>query len=544
MAAVSLAARRTGVTPGRDGSIRAPRPGGCGDGACCAAGLHRAGLRRPDPRAMDARGGRRRQHRSCVSNRGHRNGRFLPPVRQEDRRLLLRCRVRVHLVNPSDLSFGTAVITPRWLYVLAAATPARFGTPLIVDETLEPFDPASVDAGRRRRHRHSHGERAARVCRRRGSRGRAGRFVVFGGIHATLFPDEVREHGRRTASSAATAIWSGRGCSTTAKPGRRQPRTRAAASRARRSRPRDGICCPSDRYMWGSVQTVRGCPKHCSFCSVWRTDGQKPRQRHVAERRARGRRAAAQGIPLHPARRRQLLSGDAGRSRGGRAARRQGAARANSTRASAGAVRADGAARAAAGRHGVLHADHDGGGRGSRVPRGDAAGADPRRARRRRIGHARRPEGGLQELQRRRRGARHAAAGVPRHTACTCSGRSSSGCRPTRRHVRGDGGSGAAQRRVVRPVRDAHAVPGHGGFREVGAAGRESTTTIDGIPLDAVLADSVLAAPEGVQPAPDDVARGDPAGDTTAPGTVSTRCRRSGSARPACDRFARGWRSC
>src|SRR5207302_1488774 len=31
--------------------------------------------------------------------------------------------------------------------------------------------------------------------------------------------------------------------------------------------------------MWGSVQTVRGCPKHCSFCSVWRTDGQKPRQR-------------------------------------------------------------------------------------------------------------------------------------------------------------------------------------------------------------------------------------------------------------------------
>src|SRR5262245_52388529 len=31
--------------------------------------------------------------------------------------------------------------------------------------------------------------------------------------------------------------------------------------------------------MWVSVQTVRGCPKHCSFCSVWRTDGQKPRQR-------------------------------------------------------------------------------------------------------------------------------------------------------------------------------------------------------------------------------------------------------------------------
>jgi radical SAM superfamily enzyme YgiQ (UPF0313 family) len=37
----------------------------------------------------------------------------------------------------------------------------------------------------------------------------------------------------------------------------------------------------ADKYMWASVQTVRGCPKHCSFCSVWRTDGQKPRQREV-----------------------------------------------------------------------------------------------------------------------------------------------------------------------------------------------------------------------------------------------------------------------
>jgi radical SAM superfamily enzyme YgiQ (UPF0313 family) len=34
---------------------------------------------------------------------------------------------------------------------------------------------------------------------------------------------------------------------------------------------------PRNRYIWGSVQTLRGCPKHCSFCSVWRTDGQQPR---------------------------------------------------------------------------------------------------------------------------------------------------------------------------------------------------------------------------------------------------------------------------
>jgi hypothetical protein len=44
--------------------------------------------------------------------------------------------MRVHLINPSDVSFGTAVITPRWLYVIAAATPGTFGDPSLVDETL------------------------------------------------------------------------------------------------------------------------------------------------------------------------------------------------------------------------------------------------------------------------------------------------------------------------------------------------------------------------------------------------------------------------
>lgn len=49
--------------------------------------------------------------------------------------------MRVHLINPSDNSFGTAVITPRWLFVLAAATPGSNGGPILVDECLEQLDP-------------------------------------------------------------------------------------------------------------------------------------------------------------------------------------------------------------------------------------------------------------------------------------------------------------------------------------------------------------------------------------------------------------------
>jgi len=37
--------------------------------------------------------------------------------------------VRIHLVKPSTQPFGVAVMTPRWLYVLAAATGSRWGDP-------------------------------------------------------------------------------------------------------------------------------------------------------------------------------------------------------------------------------------------------------------------------------------------------------------------------------------------------------------------------------------------------------------------------------
>ena len=55
--------------------------------------------------------------------------------------------MRVHLINPSHLAFGVGVITPRWLYVLAAATPRNYGDPIITDETLEVLDPRPIQPG-------------------------------------------------------------------------------------------------------------------------------------------------------------------------------------------------------------------------------------------------------------------------------------------------------------------------------------------------------------------------------------------------------------
>ena len=188
--------------------------------------------------------------------------------------------MRVHLINPSHIAFGLAVITPRWLYVLAHATPRKWGDPRLVDETLERLDPETIAAGdvvgiSIHTGNALRGYEVGRLCRERGA------DVVFGGIHATLYPDEAHERGGAHAvvKGDGDRIWpqvlddvaAGR-------PERVYEGGRAPGAALHKAR---WDLMPRDRYMWASVQTVRGCPKHCSFCSVWRTDGQEPRQRTV-----------------------------------------------------------------------------------------------------------------------------------------------------------------------------------------------------------------------------------------------------------------------
>jgi hypothetical protein len=135
----------------------------------------------------------------------------------EERRLGAGPRtMTVHLVNPSHLSLGVGVITPRWLFVLAGVWPA----------------------------------------------------VLDDAAHGTVKP--LYEAGCVDADRFVAAGWD---------------------------------LLPQGRYMWGSVQTVRGCPKHCSFCSVWRTDGQKPRQRllhRLRDRSRASRRVQVLGSTPHP----------------------------------------------------------------------------------------------------------------------------------------------------------------------------------------------------------------------------------------------------
>src|ERR1700674_342311 len=202
--------------------------------------------------------------------------------------------MNIHLVNPSDTSFGTAVITPRWLYVMATATAKSFENPEICDETLEhlnlervqPGDVVGIGI---------HTGNALRGYELRRAPRQRGAWVVFGGIHSTLYSEEPFEHGGAhvVVKGDGDIVWN------------RVLRDCAAGTPERiynggKVEPEDfqqarWDLLPANSYMWASVQTVRGCAKHCSFCSVWRTDGQRPRQRatdsvieEIVELRRRG----------------------------------------------------------------------------------------------------------------------------------------------------------------------------------------------------------------------------------------------------------------
>jgi hypothetical protein len=164
------------------------------------------------------------------------------------------------------------------MFVLAAATPSAAGDPILVDESLEQLVPESilpgdivgisVHTGNALR-----GYAVGRMARERGA------WVIYGGIHATLYPDEALEvgHAHAVVKGDGDIAWGKAVTDCLAgKMDRIYDGGRIEGSQFLAAR---WDLVPRDKYMWASVQTIRGCPKHCSFCSVWRTDGQKPRQR-------------------------------------------------------------------------------------------------------------------------------------------------------------------------------------------------------------------------------------------------------------------------
>ena len=173
---------------------------------------------------------------------------------------------------------GYSFITPRWLFVIAQATPVELvGEPILVDESIESFNPSLVGPGDIVGIGITTGNciPGYRVLQEAKSRGAT---VIVGGIHATIFPDEPLRMG-----ADAVVTGSGEACWDKAVQDALENRLqrkyiggRVAGEQMLKAKWE--LLDPS-KYVFPSVQTVAGCPESCSFCSVWVTEGRQPRQR-------------------------------------------------------------------------------------------------------------------------------------------------------------------------------------------------------------------------------------------------------------------------
>ena len=189
---------------------------------------------------------------------------------------------KVILVNPANASVGYSVITPRWLYVIAGATPVEFaGDPVIIDEPIKAFDAEKVGPGDVvgvgiHTGNCRPGYRVVREAKKRGA------TVVVGGVHGTIFPEEPLEMGAdAVVKGNADLIWKDiledihLGRLKRMYDGGRVPGELMVKARW-------DLLDPS-KYLMGCIQTVAGCPENCSFCSVWVTDGRTPRLHHNSQ---------------------------------------------------------------------------------------------------------------------------------------------------------------------------------------------------------------------------------------------------------------------
>ncbi|MBN2562530.1 MAG: B12-binding domain-containing radical SAM protein [Phycisphaerae bacterium] len=104
--------------------------------------------------------------------------------------------------------------------------------------------------------------------------------VVMGGIHSTMCPDEAAARVDSVVTGEAEPVWAQ--VLADARQGALRPLYEGAHAKMDEVPPARHDLLTGD-YAFGSIQTTRGCPLNCSFCSVTAFNGFRYRQRPVAD---------------------------------------------------------------------------------------------------------------------------------------------------------------------------------------------------------------------------------------------------------------------
>jgi radical SAM superfamily enzyme YgiQ (UPF0313 family) len=187
--------------------------------------------------------------------------------------------VQIELIAPA--SEDSAALPRLAMGILAAKTPPEDEI-VYTDEALQPFDlhgdlkevdlvAISVDSKTARR-----SYEIADAYRARGTP------VVLGGVHATALPDEAGKHADAVVVREAEDLWPE--VLREFKQGRLAPRySGPLPSLGGQPAPRRDLF-RSRRYIpFQAVQTMRGCPYPCEFCSVSSANGTRLRRRPIGE---------------------------------------------------------------------------------------------------------------------------------------------------------------------------------------------------------------------------------------------------------------------
>ena len=184
---------------------------------------------------------------------------------------------RLLLINPSNIHKGLGNIRatsfpPLNLPYLAAVTPRHYQIE-VLDENIEPFEYREADIVGITAYTASvyRAYQIAKIYRKQGIP------TVMGGIHVSMMPEEALHYCDTVVIGEAEAIWPK--VLEDFEAGNLQKKYKGAWTNLETLPfPRRDIL-RNPYYQWGSIQTSRGCPMNCTFCSVTAFNGRRFRRR-------------------------------------------------------------------------------------------------------------------------------------------------------------------------------------------------------------------------------------------------------------------------